>query len=381
MSRGLYKELALLTGLTSVGLLLLGKKSWGAALGLGCAGFALLPTENYSFRNRVAVITGGSRGLGLALAKELVHQGASIAILARDTIELERAKQHLASISSDAKVLAVRCDITQDEELQQAFNQIESHYGRLDLLINNAGSIAVGPFETMGQADFDSQLNLQIHAVIQAVRLAIPAFRRVGSGRIVNISSIGGIIPVPHMSTYCTAKFALAGLSESIASELALDNIKVTTVYPGLMRTGSPIQAVFKGNHEKEYAWFASGDVTPGLSVAANEAAHLILEGVRQGNARVTYPLITKIGIIGHAVLPETYAFIMRSAARFMPKSSVTLRKTGAESKHWLDRQLWYKPLKKMQHNAEQEYNQVDKYDAKYNLGLTHSLAEPSYSI
>jgi len=166
MSRGLYKELALLTGLTSIGLLLLGKKAWGAALGLGCAGLALLPTENYSFRNRVAVITGGSRGLGLVLAKGLVHQGALVAILARDTIELERAKQHLTSISSDAKVLAVRCDITQDEELQQAFNQIESHYGRLDLLINNAGSIAVGPFETMDQVDFDTQLNLQIHAVI-----------------------------------------------------------------------------------------------------------------------------------------------------------------------------------------------------------------------
>lgn len=374
MNRGLRKELALLTGLASLGLLLLNKKPLAAALGLGAVAVGLWPVTPKSFRNRSVIITGGSRGLGLALAEEFLREGAFVTLLARDTQELEKAQNILDQIP-EGQVYTIGCDVTQPEALAHAFEHVESRFGRIDVLVNNAGTITVGPFETMEQPDFDALVELQLNAVIHAVQLAVPAFRRVGEGRIINISSIGGAVPVPHMSTYCTGKFAMAGFSETIAAELAPDNIKVTTVYPGLMRTGSPIQAVFKGNHEKEYAWFTTGDVAPGISVNANRAAKLIIEGSRNGDARVAFPWVTKLGILGHAVLPETYAFIMRQAARTLPKSSSKVRKTGAQSKGWLERQLWFRPLGKTLHKAESELNQVEKYDANFNLGLTSEPA------
>lgn len=369
MNRGFRKELALMAGLASLGLLFVNKRPWATALGLGAAALSLWPVAPNSFRNRSVIITGGSRGLGLALAEAFLQEGACVTLLARDTQELERAQTILDQIP-DGQVYTIGCDVTQPDELIQAFEHVESRFGRIDVLVNNAGTIAVGPFETMEQPDFDALVDLQLNAVIHAVQLAIPAFRRVGEGRIINISSIGGAIPVPHMSTYCTGKFAMAGLSETIAAELAPENIKVTTVYPGLMRTGSPIQAVFKGNHEKEYAWFTTGDVSPGISVSAAQAAKYIIEGSRNGDARVAFPWVTNLGILGHAVFPETYAFIMRQAARALPKSSSKVRKTGAESKGWLERQFWFRPLGKTLHKAEAELNQAEKYDANFNLGL-----------
>lgn len=372
MNRGLRKEMSLLAGLASIGFLLLKKKPLAAALGLGAIALNIWPGATDTFRERSVVITGGSRGLGLALAEGFLKEGAFVTLLARDTEELEKAQAILDQIP-DGQVYTIGCDVTDPEALARAFEHVESRFGRVDVLVNNAGTIAVGPFETMEQVDFDALLELQIDAVIQATQLVLPAFQQAGEGRIINICSIGGAIPVPHMSTYCTAKFGLAGLSETIASELAPQNIKVTTVYPGLMRTGSPIQAVFKGDHEKEYAWFTTGDVSPFISVTAEQAAKSIIEGSRNGDARVTFPWITPLGIMGHAILPETYAAIMRQTARFLPKGDSRVRKTGAESKGWLERQFWFRPLGKTLHHAQAELNQAEKYDADFNLGLTHA--------
>ncbi len=369
MNRGLRNELTLLAGLASVGCLAARKGSWAAGLGLLAAGLRFLPKPAYVFEGRAVVITGGSRGLGLALAEQFLAEGASVALLARDKAELERAELALQAYSPK-QVLAVPCDITEPVELKRAFGQVENLFGRIDVLVNCAGSIAVGPFETMEYEDFQAQFDLQIHAVVNAIRLALPSFRRLGEGRIANISSIGGRLPVPHMTTYCASKFALAGFSEAIAAELAPENIKVTTVFPGLMRTGSPKQAVFKGDHEKEYAWFTTGDVSPGVSVPAEYAARQILEGIRNGDAQVAFPWVTHMGMLAHNLFPETYAFVNAQAARFFPKGQSHERKTGAESRDWLERQAWFKPLKARLDNAESHFNQVDKVNADFNLGV-----------
>jgi NAD(P)-dependent dehydrogenase (short-subunit alcohol dehydrogenase family) len=369
MNRRLRKELSLLAGLAAVGLLFNRNKSLSLAMGLVAVGLRLVPQQAYALENRVAIITGGSRGLGLAIAEELLHKGARVALLARDAEELDRAKAKLEKLS-EQPILTIPCDLTEPDELRAAFSQVESRFGRIDILVNNAGTISVGPFETMDKSDFDALLDLQVHAVIQAIRLALPSFRRNGGGRVVNISSIGGRIPVPHMSSYCVGKFALAGLSESIAAELAPDNVIVTTVYPGLMRTGSPIQAVFKGDCEREYGWFAASDVMPGISVSARYAARKIVEGLKNGDASVVFPWVTRFGILGHSLFPETYALIMRIVAGLLPKSNARLRQTGAQSQGWLERQLWYKPLQKRAESAERRFNQVEKLDAEFNLGV-----------
>jgi NAD(P)-dependent dehydrogenase (short-subunit alcohol dehydrogenase family) len=378
MNPALRREWLLVAGLLAGGLWLGRKKSGSILVGLGAVGLALRPTNAFSFRGRIALITGGSRGLGLALAEELLREGASVALLARDSREMDGACQQLKRRRLPMeKLQTIRCDVTDPKQLTQAVQQADRHFGRIDVLINSAGSIAVGPFEAMELSDFTALLKLQVDAVVNATQLVLPVFRRTGEGRIVNISSIGGRIPVPHMTTYCASKFALTGLSETLAAELAPFNVKVTTVYPGLMRTGSPIQAVFKGNHEKEYAWFAAGDVMPGISVSAGEAARKILDGVRQGSTQVTFPMVTRLGILGHALLPETYALLMRLAGRFMPAGKSTVRRTGAESRGWLDRQPWYQPLRWVEQAAERQWNQAGKSDADFNLGLS---SRPSFA-
>ena len=319
------------------------------------------------------VITGGSRGLGVALAKNLIRQGAQVTILARDQEELNRAEIMLKFENltfNIGQVLTIKCDVTNPEELSQAFTQVEAKFNKIDILINNAGSIVAGPFDSMEMEDFEAQMNLHVYTVIRAVKMIKPHFIKNGSGHIVNISSIGGKIPVPHMSTYTASKFALAGLSESIMSELASDNIKVTAVYPGLMRTGSPIQAVFKGDYEKEYGIFAAGDMTPIMSVSAEYAAQTILQGVKRGDTQVVVSLVAKAAKFTHDNFPETFNAIMKLANEFLPKSDLKVRKTGAQSQRWSSEKLWFLPFKMAARHLEQDLNQKEKYDAEFNLNL-----------
>ncbi len=369
MNIGSRKELSLITMAASALLYLSPYKALSKWLGGISLLLYLWPTPQKTLANRTAVITGGSRGLGLALAKALLKENAQVILLARDEQELNQARESLNEFSKQA-VRLLTCDITKISQLEQAFKTIKEQHGPIEILINNACTISVGPFQSMETEDFTALLQIQVHAVIQSIQLALPSFLDQGGGNIVNISSIAGKIPVPHMSPYCAAKFALAGLSESITPELLAQNIKVTTVYPGLMRTGSPVQAVFKGDHSKEYAWFASGDVMPGLSVSAEYAANQILKAMKQGQAQVIFPHTSRIATYIHSLFPELFTSLNAQVNRFLPKGQSKIRKTGAQCKNWLDQQIWYRPLKKSALKAELTFNQHYKYDADFNLGV-----------
>ncbi len=135
--------------------------------------------------------------------------------------------------------------------------QVVDHHGRLDVLINCAGIIQVGPMEHMTLDDYEAAMNVHFRGPLHTMLAALPYMRRQHGGRVVNIASIGGKVPVPHLAPYAASKFALVGLSSSLHAELASSDILITTVSPGLMRTGSPINASMKGQHEAEFAWFA----------------------------------------------------------------------------------------------------------------------------
>ena len=222
------------------------------------------------------VITGGSRGLGLVMARKLAAQGARLVLLARDEPELDRAKRMLEE-EYGAQVLAVRCDVRRQADVRAAVAHILDRLGHVDVLINNAGVIQVGPLEHMEHEDFENAMATHFWGPLHLMLELIPSMRRRGFGRIVNITSIGGRIAVPHLAPYCASKFALIGLSDAVRAELAPHGIRVTTVSPGLMRTGSPVNAQVKGQHEAEYAWFAIADSLPGFSISAEHAADQIL--------------------------------------------------------------------------------------------------------
>src|SRR5207302_995684 len=147
-------------------------------------------------------------------------------------------------------------------------DEVLDRFGRLHVLINNAGVIQVGPMEEMTLADYEDTMQTHFWAPLFTTLSVLPALRRQGEGRIVNISSIGGKIAVPHLLPYSASKFALTGFSEGLRAELLKDGIYVTTVCPGLMRTGSPRNADFKGQHRAEYAWFSISDSLPFFSMA-----------------------------------------------------------------------------------------------------------------
>jgi len=372
MKKALRNELLTICGLGALGALLLQKPRLATGFGAAAVGVTLITDPEFSFRGAGVVITGGSRGLGLALAKELVREGALVTLLARDGKELDRARQLLIAEYPRARVHTVICDVTQVEQLDTALEEAMMVFGEIDVLINNAGAILVAPYETLTREDFEAQMELHLYAAMSSIEWILPHFLRRKKGRIINICSLGGKVAVPHMLPYDTSKFALAGFSQGLAAELEKENIVVTTVYPTLMRTGSPIQAVFKGDNEKEYAWFAGADNFPGLTMSATTAARKIIAACRDGKRELVPSGLGKVRIGMSAVFPEVAIATMSLLNRLMPKGNARGYHTGAESRDLLDKTLLGKMLKKGTERVERDLNQQPKEDAKDNMGLLH---------
>ena len=274
----------------------------------------------YDFERRVVLITGGSRGLGLVLARQFAAQGARLALLARDAAELARAQEELTN--AGATVLALRCDVRSQIEVASAIGHVVHLLGRIDVLVNNAGTIQVGPMEHMLLDDFHDAMAVHLWGPLYAILAALPHMRGQGTGRIVNIASIGGKIGVPHLVPYCASKFALVGLSEGLRHELRRHGILVTTVCPGLMRTGSPVQARFKGRHEREYEWFAILGGLPGSSMKVERAARQIVEACRRGDAEVILSLPARAAVIAHGIAPGLVSSALDWMARVLPAAA-----------------------------------------------------------
>jgi NAD(P)-dependent dehydrogenase (short-subunit alcohol dehydrogenase family) len=273
-------------------------------------------SRQYDLRDKVVLITGGSRGLGLTLARRLLHQGAHVAICARDESELERARSDLGQ--DDGRVLTVPCDITDREQVLTMVDNVEHHFGRIDVLINNAGTIQVGPVELMTLDDYEEAMEVHFWGPLYTILAVLPGMRQRREGRIVNISSIGGKMSMPHLLPYNASKFALVGLSEGLRAELSKDGIVVTTVCPGLMRTGSPRNAFFKGQHRAEYAWFSISDALPIVSQSAERAARQIIAACQRGDAQVVLSLPAKLATTVHSLLPGWTTDVLGLANRLL---------------------------------------------------------------
>jgi short-subunit dehydrogenase len=215
---------------------------------------------------------------------------------------------------------------------------VHERFGAVDVLVNNAGVIQTGPLESMTMEDFEDAIKTHLWAPLYTTLAVLPEMKRRGEGRIVNIASIGGKVSVPHLVPYSVSKFALVGLSDGMRAELAQDGIKVTTVCPSLMRTGSPENATFKGDHEKEYAWFAVSDSLPGLSLNAERAARKILEACRRGDAEVLVGLPAKLAAVARTLAPNLTASLLAYVNRWLPQDSHPERFAGKQSETPLTR-------------------------------------------
>jgi NAD(P)-dependent dehydrogenase (short-subunit alcohol dehydrogenase family) len=303
----------------------------GLCIGAGVvlATRAMRASRAMSLAGKVVLIVGGSRGLGLALAREFGAHGANLVLAARDPDELERARQDLEERGIQAAIVV--CDIRSRLQVDAAIARVIETHQVIDVLVNDAGIIQVGPLEQMTMADFEDAMATHFWGPLSSILAALPHMRRAGARRIVNISSIGGKIAVPHLTPYSASKFALTGLSEGLHAELADEGFAVTTVCPGLMRTGSAYNAWFKGQHRREFAWFHLADSMPGVSIDARRAAAQIVDACRHGDPELIITPLAKLAVVLNALSPSAMARAMALADWLLPAAVQT--KDGREAR------------------------------------------------
>jgi len=288
----------------------------GATVGVGvvlAARSLIRRRRRWDLTDRTVLVTGGSRGLGLLVAEELLRSRARVAICARDPDTLDRARAQLAQAPA-GRVLAVPCDVTVRTDVKSMIQQVGERLGPIDALVNNAGTIVVGPADVMEVEDFESAMNVNFWGPLHAILAVLPEMRRRGSGR-------GGKISVPHLLPYCASKFALVGLSEGLRAELTAEGIQVSTICPGLMRTGSPRHALFKGRHRAEYAWFSISDSLPVVSMSADRAARQVVDALRFGTSERLLSPPAKLAVALHGLFPGLTADLLGLVSRGLPGS------------------------------------------------------------
>jgi NAD(P)-dependent dehydrogenase (short-subunit alcohol dehydrogenase family) len=280
----------------------------------------------------VVLITGGSRGLGLALAREFAAQGCRLVICARDAEELRRAEKELARAGGNGaapELLAIVCDVSDQQQVEAMVAEARDRFGRIDILVNNAGIIDVAPLASQPLAAFEEAMDTMYWGVVYPTFAVLPEMRARRRGRIVNITSIGGKASVPHLLPYNSAKFAATGFSEGLRAELAGSGVTVTTIIPGLMRTGSFLHAYFRGQQPKEYGWFSLASSLPLLTMSAEAAARQIVEATRRGEAERTLSLPAQILARMTGLFPGLIADINGLANRLMPAPNGVARERG----------------------------------------------------
>ena len=175
-----------------------GQRTLLAIAGLGWLAYKVLQWgRQENLYGQVVMITGGSRGLGLALAREFARMGCRLVLAARDAQELARAQQDLTQRGTE--VLAVPCDVTNQEQVRSVVDQATQRFGRVDIVVNNTGIIQVGPMSTTTVEDFASALDVMFWGALYPTLAVLPQMRARRSGHIVNITSIGGMVSVPHL--------------------------------------------------------------------------------------------------------------------------------------------------------------------------------------
>lgn len=266
----------------------------------------------------VAVVTGGSRGFGLLLARELARHGCEVTICARDADELDAARTWLASEGVEADTEA--CDVGRREQVEGMMARVLERSGRIDLLVNNAGVVSVGALPTMELDEFRRAQDVMFWGAVYPTLGVVPGMRERRHGRIVNITSIGGRVSAPHLLPYNAAKFAAVGLSEGLRAELGKDGVHVTTVVPWLMRTGSYVRGIYKDPADREFAWFSLGASLPLISVDAERAAREVVGAVRRRSAVCTIGLPALAATAFHGLFPGLTADLLGLANRFLPR-------------------------------------------------------------
>ena len=291
------------------------------AVAAAAAAYVLRPRPQVShFGRKVVVITGASSGLGLAMAERFGQGGALLVLAARSLEGLEAARTKLierGAVRFADDVLLVPADVSNQAQAAFLIQRTMEHFGRIDVLINNAGVIEVGPVENQPLEAYRRAMDTNFFGALHTVQAAMPyMLARASTGgkgagsSIVNIASIGGKFAMPHLLPYVASKFALVGFSEGLHAELRGKGIRVTTVCPGLMRTGGEVHANYVGQVKKEERWFKLSARTPVVAASVTRAADKIYRAVAAGRAEITITPQAWLAARAVGIAPGTVQFV-----------------------------------------------------------------------
>lgn len=186
---------------------------------------------------KVAVVTGGTRGIGFAIVKAFLEEGASVALFGSRQETVDKALASIKAENADAAVIGLAPSLTSYAEVEKAMGEVKAHFGKIDILINNAGVSAREPIYNYEADAFDKVIDLNVNSVFYCSKAVVPFMKEQGGGSIVNTSSMVSLYGQPSGCSYPASKFAVNGLTKSLARELGKDNIRVNAVLPGVTRT------------------------------------------------------------------------------------------------------------------------------------------------
>lgn len=277
------------------------------------------------------LITGGSRGLGFAAARRFIEAGADVAIAARDEPQLDSAvhalRQHADALGLAPTLVGLPADVSDAARAAWLIERARAELGGLDVLVNCAVEISVGPLEALTSADFEQAFRGIFMALYQPTMAAVPYFRAQRHGRIVNVTSIAGKLPIPHNAAYVVGKFATTGFSAVCAAELRKYGIRVSTVMPPPLRNGAWMNATYKGEAERELEWFVRALSSHAISIDPERAAKAIVNAARYGYAETMVAPSSWLQSRFYALLPEfTTALFAAMDAHRMPKPPLGAR-------------------------------------------------------
>lgn len=268
-----------------------------------------------------ALVTGGSRGLGLLVAARLAQRGCQVTVAARDEDELRRGAEWVEE-KTGRRVSTAVCDVRDRNAVESMVRQAEARRGRLDVVVANAGVIQVAPVESLDNEAFEDAMTTIFGGTVNTAMAALPHLRMSeAGGRLCLIGSVGGLLAVPHLLPYSCAKAAVGALGEGLRAETAGQGLSVTTVHPGLMRTGSHLQAEFGGRSSEEFAWFSALSGAPVISMDAERAAERIVQALEKRRTRVVLTPAARVASVAHGVAPATVTRLSGLAARLLPRS------------------------------------------------------------
>jgi NAD(P)-dependent dehydrogenase (short-subunit alcohol dehydrogenase family) len=328
------------------------RKAAAAALAVAVARAAWRRSRALDLEGAVVLITGGSRGLGFALAEECVGRGARVSICARGEEALVRARGRLEALG--AQVHAFRCDVSDRGQVEAWVTDATTRFGRVDVLVNNAGVISVGALPTQRVEDFAEVMDIHFWGTLYPTLAVLPGMLARRQGRIANITSIGGKVSVPLLLPYNASKFAAVGLSEGLRAELAPKGVLVTTVVPGLMRTGSYLAAYFKEPQRRVYTLFTPVSSTPLTTISARRAARKIVDAVRRGDPELILTAHANVAARLSGVAPATTTRVLSLVARVLPEGTRPEKLRGSEIESPIDESF----VTALGRKAAAEYNQ-----------------------